>query len=83
MRICRFDENRVGLVIGEGIQDVTDALRSPPAWTYPLPVRSLKCPLTTPPDRPHHPISRTARLDALTTPSLTAVHPEAAHGGAK
>ncbi|MBV8746397.1 MAG: fumarylacetoacetate hydrolase family protein [Xanthobacteraceae bacterium] len=38
MRICRFDENRVGLVIGEGIHDVTDALRSLPAWTYPLPV---------------------------------------------
>ena len=38
MRICRFDENRVGLVIGEGIYDVTDALRSLPAWTYPLPV---------------------------------------------
>src|SRR5437016_13444139 len=37
MRICRFDDNRVGIVSGEGIRDVTAVLDSLPAVSYPLP----------------------------------------------
>jgi 2-keto-4-pentenoate hydratase/2-oxohepta-3-ene-1,7-dioic acid hydratase in catechol pathway len=39
MRICRFDDNRIGVVTDDGIHDVTQAaLRELPPWTYPLPV---------------------------------------------
>jgi 2-keto-4-pentenoate hydratase/2-oxohepta-3-ene-1,7-dioic acid hydratase in catechol pathway len=39
MRICRFDDNRIGVVTEDGIHDVTQtALRELPQWTYPLPV---------------------------------------------
>ncbi|MFL5103817.1 MAG: fumarylacetoacetate hydrolase family protein [Xanthobacteraceae bacterium] len=38
MHICRFDDDRLGVVTGKGIHDVTPALRELPAWTYPLPV---------------------------------------------
>src|SRR5947208_9869084 len=37
MRICRFDDNRVGIVAGEGIRDVTAVLDRLPQVTYPLP----------------------------------------------
>ena len=37
MRICRFDDNRLGIFIGEGVHDVTEALSALPSWTYPLP----------------------------------------------
>src|SRR5467141_2740217 len=37
MRICRFDDNRVGIVSGEGIRDVTEVLDGLPRVTYPLP----------------------------------------------
>ena len=37
MRICRFDDNRVGIVSGEGIRDVTAVLDGLPQVTYPLP----------------------------------------------
>ena len=37
MRICRFNDNRVGVVRDGGIHDVTDALGTLPAWRYPLP----------------------------------------------
>ena len=38
MRICRFDDNRVGIVSGEGICDVTTTvLDRLPQVTYPLP----------------------------------------------
>ena len=37
MRICRFDDNRVGIVSGEGIRDVTTVLDGLPQVTYPLP----------------------------------------------
>src|SRR6266436_3734217 len=37
MRICRFDDNRVGIVSGEGIRDVTGVLDRLPQVTYPLP----------------------------------------------
>ena len=37
MRICRFDVNRVGIVSGEGIRDVTAVLDGLPQVTYPLP----------------------------------------------
>jgi 2-keto-4-pentenoate hydratase/2-oxohepta-3-ene-1,7-dioic acid hydratase in catechol pathway len=37
MRLCRFDENRLGLVLGEEIRDVTQALDVLPAVRWPLP----------------------------------------------
>ena len=39
MRICRFDDNRIGVVTDDGIHDVTQAaLGELPQWTYPFPV---------------------------------------------
>src|ERR1700720_2430412 len=38
MRICRFDDNRLGVVTEKGIPDGTELLPQLPAWTYPLPV---------------------------------------------
>jgi 2-keto-4-pentenoate hydratase/2-oxohepta-3-ene-1,7-dioic acid hydratase in catechol pathway len=37
MRLCRFDDNRLGLVQGENVRDVTPALRRLPAhrWSFP------------------------------------------------
>ena len=37
MRLCRFGENRLGLVDGSTVKDVTAALDVLPAWSYPLP----------------------------------------------
>jgi 2-keto-4-pentenoate hydratase/2-oxohepta-3-ene-1,7-dioic acid hydratase in catechol pathway len=37
MRLCRFDENRLGLVEGETVRDVTAALEVIPQQRYPLP----------------------------------------------
>lgn len=37
MRFCRFDDNRLGVVEGEYVLDVTAALDVIPASTYPLP----------------------------------------------
>jgi len=37
MRLCRFDDDRLGIVEGEYILDVTGALDVIPASTYPLP----------------------------------------------
>src|SRR5688572_28092818 len=36
MKICRFDDNRIGLVVGDEIHDVTDQFQSP-SFSYPLP----------------------------------------------
>ncbi|HYG55919.1 MAG TPA: fumarylacetoacetate hydrolase family protein [Burkholderiales bacterium] len=36
MKICRFDDNRIGLVVGDEIHDVTDQFK-PPSFSYPLP----------------------------------------------
>jgi 2-keto-4-pentenoate hydratase/2-oxohepta-3-ene-1,7-dioic acid hydratase in catechol pathway len=38
MRICRFDDNRLGVVSAGEVHDVTEALEQLPKWTYPLPV---------------------------------------------
>jgi 2-keto-4-pentenoate hydratase/2-oxohepta-3-ene-1,7-dioic acid hydratase in catechol pathway len=38
MRICRFDDNRLGVITSEGLHDVTTALERLPTWRYPLPV---------------------------------------------
>ena len=38
MRICRFDDNRLGVVRGESVHDVTEALNDLPAHRYPFPV---------------------------------------------
>ena len=37
MKICRFDENRLGLVEGNQVRDVTAALDCLPRYSYPLP----------------------------------------------
>ncbi len=37
MRICRFNDDRVGLVRGEVIRDVTSVLDRLPAWRWPAP----------------------------------------------
>jgi 2,4-didehydro-3-deoxy-L-rhamnonate hydrolase len=41
MRICRFAENRVGLVLGDEVVDVTSALDALPEYRYPLPTIDL------------------------------------------
>jgi 2-keto-4-pentenoate hydratase/2-oxohepta-3-ene-1,7-dioic acid hydratase in catechol pathway len=38
MRICRFDDNRLGVATADGVYDVTNVLSALPTWTYPLPV---------------------------------------------
>ncbi len=38
MKICRFDNNRLGLVQGEEVRDVSAALEVLPSFMYPLPV---------------------------------------------
>ena len=37
MRLCRFDEGRLGIVEGDSVRDVTAALDVLPAYRYPLP----------------------------------------------
>ena len=37
MKICRFDDNRLGVVRDEMVYDVTAALKKLPAATYPFP----------------------------------------------
>ena len=37
MRICRFNDNRLGVVMDDGIHDVSAVLASIPAATYPFP----------------------------------------------
>jgi len=41
MKLCRFNDNRLGLVEGSGIKDVTAALDVLPAARYPLPTTDL------------------------------------------
>src|SRR5258708_33951317 len=37
MKICRFDDNRLGVVADDGIRDVSAVLARLPAVTYPFP----------------------------------------------
>lgn len=37
MRLCRFDDQRLGVVLGEQVADVTPALDVLPSYRYPLP----------------------------------------------
>jgi 2-keto-4-pentenoate hydratase/2-oxohepta-3-ene-1,7-dioic acid hydratase in catechol pathway len=41
MRLCRFDDGRLGLVEGDVVRDVTTALDALPACRYPLPQHDL------------------------------------------
>ncbi len=41
MQLCRFNDDRLGLVQGEEILDVTEALQVLPACRYPLPRHDL------------------------------------------
>ncbi len=38
MLLCRFDDNRLGVVEGDQVKDVTEALAVLPGYRYPLPV---------------------------------------------
>src|ERR1051326_1948282 len=37
VQLCRFNDNRIGIVEGSGVCDVTEALDVLPAYHYPLP----------------------------------------------
>ena len=37
MKICRFNDNRLGLIVGDQVKDVTSVLASLPAYRVPLP----------------------------------------------
>src|SRR5262249_16987146 len=37
MRLCRFDDNRLGLVTGEELRDITPVIERLPARRWPLP----------------------------------------------
>jgi 2-keto-4-pentenoate hydratase/2-oxohepta-3-ene-1,7-dioic acid hydratase in catechol pathway len=41
MRLCRFDDNRLGIVEGQNVRDVTAALDVLPAQGYPYPAHDL------------------------------------------
>lgn len=41
MRLCRFGENRLGVVDGDQVRDVTAALEELPAYRYPLPAGDM------------------------------------------
>ncbi len=41
MKLCRYDENRVGVVLDDGIHDVTQALDALPPQRYPLPAHDI------------------------------------------
>ena len=41
MRFCRFGENRLGLVEGSSVRDVTGALEVLPSYRYPLPTHDV------------------------------------------
>jgi 2-keto-4-pentenoate hydratase/2-oxohepta-3-ene-1,7-dioic acid hydratase in catechol pathway len=41
MRLCRFNENRLGVVEGDVVKDVTTALEVLPSFRYPLPTHDL------------------------------------------
>jgi 2,4-diketo-3-deoxy-L-fuconate hydrolase len=41
MRLCRFGENRLGVVDGDQVRDVTAALDELPAYRYPLPAGDM------------------------------------------
>ncbi len=41
MRLCRFGENRLGVIDGDQVRDVTAALDELPAYRYPLPTGDM------------------------------------------
>lgn len=41
MKICRFDENRIGVVMDDGVHDVTSVLSRLPSYSYPLPKQDV------------------------------------------
>ena len=41
MKLCRFDDNRVGVVLDDGVHDVTSVLSRLPQMRYPLPRHDL------------------------------------------
>ena len=41
MKLCRFDDNRIGVVLEDGVHDVTGVLSRLPAVSYPLPKHDL------------------------------------------
>ena len=41
MRLCRFDDNKLGVVLGDEVADVTEALDLLPAVRWPVPLGDL------------------------------------------
>jgi hypothetical protein len=41
MKICRFNDNRLGVVEGDTVRDVTEALGVLPASRYPFPTHDV------------------------------------------
>ena len=41
MQLCRFDDHRLGVVEGDTVRDVTEALELLPSERYPLPAVDL------------------------------------------
>ncbi|MDX3894996.1 fumarylacetoacetate hydrolase family protein [Pusillimonas sp.] len=77
MKICRFDENRLGVVQGDSLRDVTAALEVLPTYRYPLPavdpliqhlgkVRERIEALL--PDAPRKPLSQVSLLSPVANP---------------
>ena len=77
MRLCRFDDNRLGVLDGETVHDVSAALAVLPAVRYPLPkhdpliahlarVRALAADMV--PAAPTVPVSRCTLLSPIASP---------------
>ena len=77
MRLCRFDDNRLGMVDGESVRDVSAALDALPVVRYPLPkhdpliahlarVRALAADMV--PAAPTVPVSRCTLLSPIASP---------------
>ena len=48
MKLCRYDDNRLGVVLGNEVADVTSVLGALPTYGYPLPRHDV---LIAPPSR--------------------------------
>ncbi len=76
MRICRFDDNRLGVVDGNVIHDVTEALQVLPPQRYPLPghdllvasLDSVRQTIDTLPRVNTHPIEKVKLLSPVANP---------------
>lgn len=84
MKVCRFDEGRLGLVDGEVVRDVTAALEVLPTARYPLPQHDLLIAhlpqvlaraRTLAPDAPSIPLSAVTLLSPVANPGKLVAAP--------